>query len=148
MTSPDRGVEAGTAAVSYRVDAGPAEYLARSRIRVPAGSAHARGDRGHPDADFFFVEKKEPEEVLETLKLLIKNRIPEKFGFDPVNDVQVLTPMHRGLLGAANLNAEMRPPKSSQTSKYLSPAGASTSLCWFRPTVGAAATAPTGATAT
>jgi exodeoxyribonuclease V alpha subunit len=59
-------------------------------------------------ADFFFVEKKEPEEVLETLKLLVKNRIPEKFGFDPVNDVQVLTPMHRGLLGAASLNAELQ----------------------------------------
>ncbi len=69
------------------------------------------------DADFFFIEKKEPEEVLETLKLVVKERIPEKFGFDPVNDVQVLTPMHRGLLGAASLNAELQ--------ALLNPQGAS-----------------------
>ncbi len=69
------------------------------------------------DADFFFIEKKEPGEVLETVKLIVKERIPEKFGFDPVNDVQVLTPMHRGLLGAANLNAELQ--------ALLNPQGAS-----------------------
>ncbi len=60
------------------------------------------------DADFFFVEKAEPEEVLQAVKLVVKERIPEKFGFDPVNDVQVLTPMHRGLLGAASMNAELQ----------------------------------------
>ncbi|HTP30168.1 MAG TPA: ATP-dependent RecD-like DNA helicase [Anaeromyxobacteraceae bacterium] len=59
-------------------------------------------------ADFFFVEKNEPEEVLETLKVIVKTRIPEKFGFHPVDDVQVLTPMHRGLLGAMNLNVELQ----------------------------------------
>jgi exodeoxyribonuclease V alpha subunit len=69
------------------------------------------------DADFFFVEKQEPEDVLQAVKLVIKNRIPEKFGFDPVNDVQVLTPMHRGLLGAASLNAELQ--------ALLNPLGAS-----------------------
>jgi exodeoxyribonuclease V alpha subunit len=60
------------------------------------------------DADFFFVEKKEPEDVLQAVKLLVKERIPEEFGFEPVTDVQVLTPMHRGLLGAASLNAELQ----------------------------------------
>jgi exodeoxyribonuclease V alpha subunit len=55
--------------------------------------------------------------VLETVKLVVKERIPEKFGFDPVNDVQVLTPMHRGLLGAASLNAELQ--------ALLNPQGAS-----------------------
>jgi exodeoxyribonuclease V alpha subunit len=68
-------------------------------------------------ADFFFVEKNEPEEVLETVKLVVQERIPGKFGFDPVSDVQVLTPMHRGLLGAASLNAELQ--------ALLNPQGAS-----------------------
>jgi exodeoxyribonuclease V alpha subunit len=68
-------------------------------------------------ADFFFVEKGEPEEILETVKLLVKERIPEKFGLDPVRDVQVLTPMHRGLLGATSLNAELQ--------ALLNPQGAS-----------------------
>jgi exodeoxyribonuclease V alpha subunit len=42
------------------------------------------------------------------VELVVKERIPGKFGFDPVNDVQVLTPMHHWLLGAANLNAELQ----------------------------------------
>ena len=42
------------------------------------------------------------------MKLLVKERIPQKFGFDPLDDVQVLTPMHKGLLGAASLNAELQ----------------------------------------
>jgi len=60
------------------------------------------------EADFFFIEKQEPEEVLGTLKVLVRSRIPDRFGLDPVNDVQVLTPMHRGLLGAMSLNAELQ----------------------------------------
>ena len=58
--------------------------------------------------DFFFIEKEEPEAVLATLKHLIKERIPKRFGFDPLDAVQVLTPMHRGLLGAASLNTELQ----------------------------------------
>jgi exodeoxyribonuclease V alpha subunit len=58
--------------------------------------------------DFFFVEKSEPEQILEALKRLVSERIPAKFGLNPVEDVQVLTPMHRGLLGAAHLNAELQ----------------------------------------
>jgi exodeoxyribonuclease V alpha subunit len=59
-------------------------------------------------SDFFFIDKNEPEEILATVKTLVKERIPRKFGFDPVNDIQVLTPMHKGLLGAAALNAELQ----------------------------------------
>jgi len=60
------------------------------------------------DADFFFIERKEPEEIAATLKALVTDRIPAKFGLDPVDDIQVLTPMHRGTLGAANLNVELQ----------------------------------------
>lgn len=59
-------------------------------------------------ADFFLVERSEPEGVLEALKVVVKDRVPQRFGLDPVDDVQVLTPMHRGLLGAASLNAELQ----------------------------------------
>jgi exodeoxyribonuclease V alpha subunit len=68
-------------------------------------------------ADFFFVEKSEPEDVLVALKQLVNERIRARFGFDPVNDIQVLTPMHRGLLGAASLNGELQ--------ALLNPQGAS-----------------------
>ncbi len=58
--------------------------------------------------DFFFIRKEEPEEVLELILELVKNRIPERFGFDPVDDIQVLTPMHKGSIGAGNLNARLQ----------------------------------------
>jgi exodeoxyribonuclease V alpha subunit len=57
--------------------------------------------------DFFLVERKESEDVLAAVMELVTKRIPRKWGLDPVDDVQVLTPMHRGLLGAQNLNREL-----------------------------------------
>ncbi len=60
------------------------------------------------NADFFFIEKNEPEEIAATLKALVRQHIPQKFGLDPVDDIQVLTPMQRGLLGVASVNAELQ----------------------------------------
>lgn len=61
-----------------------------------------------PKPDFYFVERAEPEEVLSTLKDLVSTRIPRGWGFDRVEQIQVLTPMHRGTLGAGNLNLELQ----------------------------------------
>jgi len=58
--------------------------------------------------DFYFLEKKEPEETVELILGLVTKKIPERFGFHPINDIQVLTPMHRGILGTANLNAVLQ----------------------------------------
>ena len=58
--------------------------------------------------DFYFIEKETPEEILEALKALITRRIPARFKFNPIDDVQVLTPMHMGLLGTSNLNKELQ----------------------------------------
>lgn len=60
------------------------------------------------DGDFFFIERKEPEEIVETIAQLVSKRIPGRFGFDPVEQIQVLTPMNRGPLGTDNLNAVLR----------------------------------------
>ena len=60
------------------------------------------------DGDFFFIDRRTPEEVLETLVHLVTERIPAGFGLDPVADLQVLTPMNRGLLGTESLNRELR----------------------------------------
>jgi len=58
--------------------------------------------------DFFFIEREDPQEVLKTIVELAKDRIPRRFGFDPLSDVQVLTPMNRGVVGTANLNLELQ----------------------------------------
>ncbi len=58
--------------------------------------------------DFFFIERRFPEDVLETVAELVTQRIPARFRFDPVEEIQVLSPMNRGTLGTQNLNAVLR----------------------------------------
>jgi exodeoxyribonuclease V alpha subunit len=58
--------------------------------------------------DFYFIEQEEPGRVLAMIIHLITQRIPKRFGFDSINDIQVLTPMHRGTVGAGNLNVELQ----------------------------------------
>ena len=60
------------------------------------------------DSDFYFVERDTPEAISETLLTMVKQRIPGKFGFDPIRDVQVLCPMNRGSLGVRELNLQLQ----------------------------------------
>lgn len=60
----------------------------------------AQRDQG----DFYFVKADKPEEVIERILTLVCDRIPSRFGFDPMRDIQVLTPMNRTDLGVRNLN--------------------------------------------
>ncbi len=60
------------------------------------------------ESDFFFIAEDDPEKVLATIKTLCSERVPKKFGFDAMRDVQVLTPMHKGLCGSENLNRELQ----------------------------------------
>jgi exodeoxyribonuclease V alpha subunit len=67
-------------------------------VSPPAGS----------NADFFVVERRDPEHARDTLIELVTQRIPNRFGLDPVRDVQVLTPMNRGPAGAIALNEALQ----------------------------------------
>ena len=60
------------------------------------------------NGDFFFIERREPDEIVETIAQLVAKRIPASFGFDPVEQVQVLSPRNRGPLGTEALNARLR----------------------------------------
>jgi exodeoxyribonuclease V alpha subunit len=66
--------------------------------------------------DFYFVEVESPAVILERIITLIRERIPARFGLDPFQDVQVLTPMNRAELGVKNLNlrlqAVLNPPEA------------------------------------
>jgi len=59
-------------------------------------------------SDFFFVDAADPEEGVRKLLTVVRDRIPARFGLDPVRDVQVLCPMNRGGLGARALNIELQ----------------------------------------
>src|SRR5215468_5870651 len=64
--------------------------------------------RPDPNSDFHFVERDEPEKIVATLVKLVQERIPQRFGFDPIRDVQVLCPMNRGSLGVRELNTALQ----------------------------------------
>jgi len=58
--------------------------------------------------DFYFIEQEDPQEVLKIILEITKERIPKRFDLDPVEDIQVLSPMHKGIAGAENLNVELQ----------------------------------------
>jgi len=60
------------------------------------------------ESDFYFVEADDPETAVARIVELVKTRIPRRFGFDPIRDVQVLCPMNRGGVGARSLNIELQ----------------------------------------
>jgi exodeoxyribonuclease V alpha subunit len=60
------------------------------------------------DSDFHFVERESPDRIASTLLEMARNRIPSKFRFDPIRDIQVLSPMNRGSLGIRELNARLQ----------------------------------------
>lgn len=85
---------------------------ARSRI---VSSAHRINAGRMPDlespegdTDFYFVPAESPEIAVPRIVEMVRNRIPRRFGFDPVKDIQVLCPMNRSGVGARSLNIELQ----------------------------------------
>src|SRR6201981_4077335 len=86
---------------------------AQSRIITSAHQSN-RGSipdlsRPEGDSDFYFVQADDPETAVPRIIELVKTRIPQRFGLDPVRDIQVLCPMNRGGVGARSLNIELQP---------------------------------------
>ena len=65
----------------------------------------------------FFMYEEDPQACLETIVDLTSRRLPERYGLDPINDIQVLAPMHKGTLGTQNLNAVLAAKLNSHTEK-------------------------------
>lgn len=65
-------------------------------------------ENGGELSDFYCIHAETPEEVFAKLMQVVTERIPKRFNFHPVNDIQVLTPMNRGGLGARALNVELQ----------------------------------------
>ncbi|WP_068468065.1 ATP-dependent RecD-like DNA helicase [Candidatus Protochlamydia phocaeensis] len=62
---------------------------------------------GH-NSDFFFMECQENEDVLNTIIKLVSQRLPNRYGFNPTEDIQVLAPMKKGIIGTENLNQSLQ----------------------------------------
>src|SRR6516165_7100188 len=113
---------ATTSALGDRQDAARGKAATRNAFRLTAGALErCESTRPHrinqglmPDlvsvesGDFFFVDAADPEEGVRKLLAIVRERIPKRFGFDPIRDIQVLCPMNRGGLGARSLNIELQ----------------------------------------
>lgn len=75
--------------------------------RINKGEMPLKAD-GTELSDFYFIPANTPEDIHDKLLHVVTERIPKRFGLHPVKDVQVLTPMNRGGLGARSLNVELQ----------------------------------------
>lgn len=75
--------------------------------------------KSQQDGDFFFLERDDPEEAAHTIEELVTRRLPDHYGFDPVDDIQVLSPMYRGAAGVDALNRTLQQRLNPQASSFL-----------------------------
>ena len=68
--------------------------------------------------DFYFLSEEDPEKLQQLIVDLAHRRLPARYGLDPRADIQVLTPMHRGPIGAGQLNTALQtalnPPRNEE----------------------------------
>ncbi|MFA5689094.1 MAG: ATP-dependent RecD-like DNA helicase [Kiritimatiellales bacterium] len=86
-----------------------------SESRIVTGAHHINKGRlpefpeeGDKSSDLYFIGVEAPKKALGVISHMIKEVIPKRFGFNPLNDIQILTPMQKGELGARNLNQLMQ----------------------------------------
>ena len=82
-------------------------WIVRNAHRVNEGKGFEAPPPGE-FADFFFVPCEDPDKTLRLALELVERRIPARYNLSPLQDVQVLTPMRKNLLGADNLNAVLQ----------------------------------------
>ena len=80
--------------------------IVRSAHAVNAGRMPEREQAD--ESDFYFVETRDSEDAQRRLLTIVTERIEARFGLDSLRDVQVLCPMHRGLVGTQQLNLELQ----------------------------------------
>lgn len=81
-----------------------ASMIVQNAYRIQQGMSLKMQQEG----DFFFIEENNPEKAVELIVDLNGRRLPSYVKGDPVEDIQVLSPMRRGMLGVENLNERLQ----------------------------------------
>ncbi|MBU1249436.1 MAG: ATP-dependent RecD-like DNA helicase [Proteobacteria bacterium] len=79
-------------------------FIVVNAHRINAGQLPRQSPYQPPQADFFWVNQDDPERVRDIIVETVCERIPQRYGLDPMRQVQVLTPMHKGEVGTQELN--------------------------------------------
>ncbi len=72
--------------------------------RMPVDRAQAPATA----SDYYFIEQTNPEEALRIIVELVTSRIPKRFRLDPLTQIQLICPMHKGILGTQNVNSVLQ----------------------------------------
>jgi exodeoxyribonuclease V alpha subunit len=88
--------------------------------RINQGKLPRPPETQEDPSDFYFIAADTPEDVHARLVHVVTERIPKRFGLHPIEDIQVLTPMNRGRLGARALNSELQACLNPQAQPRLS----------------------------
>ena len=87
---------------------GSESRIVENAHRILVGEPPISANAEETNADFFVVHRRDAEEAAALVVEFAATRIPKRFGFDPVKDIQVLTPMHRGPAGTQVLNERLQ----------------------------------------
>src|SRR5262245_5922065 len=82
-------------------------YIVRAAHAVKQGELPESAPAGGA-GDFYFIEADSPAKIIDRILTMVRERIPARFGLDPLRDVQVLTPMNRSDLGTQALNRSLQ----------------------------------------
>ncbi|HTM46724.1 MAG TPA: ATP-dependent RecD-like DNA helicase [Polyangiaceae bacterium] len=85
-----------------------ASQIVKSAHSILHGEEPRSGRKDEAKADFFVIARSDGLHAQKTIVELVKQNIPEKFGFSPRDAIQVLTPMHRGPVGTMALNQALQ----------------------------------------
>jgi exodeoxyribonuclease V alpha subunit len=70
---------------------------------------------GEEKSDCYFIEAEEPDEVVRVIVNSVSKSLPSRFGYDPLKDIQTLSPMNRGRVGAGRLNGVLQAALNPQS---------------------------------
>ncbi|MBP7707662.1 MAG: ATP-dependent RecD-like DNA helicase [Candidatus Aminicenantes bacterium] len=84
--------------------------------RVNQGQSLVSGEPGDKGADFYFIRQDDPDKAFQTIVKMVSTSVPRRLGLSPLSpQIQVISPMYKGVVGVENLNAELQ--------KRLNPGG-------------------------
>jgi exodeoxyribonuclease V alpha subunit len=69
--------------------------------------------------DFYFIPREDPMKAVQTIREMVTQRIPQRFGLDPLQDIQVIAPMYKGEIGVKNLNTVLQEHFRKGEKRYI-----------------------------
>jgi exodeoxyribonuclease V alpha subunit len=87
---------------------GPGSLISLNASRINGGKFLELLPDYEGDKDFYCIFRADAEDIEKEILSLCSGRLKKKYNFDPVRDIQILTPMRKGIIGTENLNSRLQ----------------------------------------